>query len=164
MEPKWRSGRFWSAVLVAVAAAAAVAADRGLRPEAAAAAAEAVEAEEVGLSDYMLKVVDFLWQSDGSSYEHVWPVKMPPLHSNLFDVCAFFLLWPLCFVAIDSLKMFVTSLKDMKFGWKIVVGSIIGFLGSAFGSVGGVGGGGIYVPMLTLIIGFDAKSSTAISK
>ncbi|CAL9080672.1 unnamed protein product [Musa textilis] len=74
----------------------------------------------------MLKVVDFLWQSDGSSYQHVWP--------------------------------------DMKFGWEIVVGSIIGFLGSAFGSVGGVGGGGIYVPMLTLIIGFDAKSSTAISK
>lgn len=52
----------------------------------------------------------------------------------------------------------------MKFGWEIVVGSLIGFLGSAFGSVGGVGGGGIYVPMLTLIIGFDAKSSTAISK
>ncbi|THU45269.1 hypothetical protein C4D60_Mb02t16050 [Musa balbisiana] len=124
MEPKWRSGRLWSAVLVAVAAAAAVAADRGLRPEAV--AAEAVEAEEVGLSDYLLKVVDFLWQSDGSSYQHVWP--------------------------------------DMKFGWEIVVGSIIGFLGSAFGSVGGVGGGGIYVPMLTLIIGFDAKSSTAISK
>jgi uncharacterized membrane protein YfcA len=32
------------------------------------------------------------------------------------------------------------------------------------GSVGGVGGGGIFVPMLTLIIGFDPKSSTAISK
>ncbi|XP_020097854.1 uncharacterized protein LOC109716716 [Ananas comosus] len=52
----------------------------------------------------------------------------------------------------------------MKFGWKIVVGSIIGFFGAAFGSVGGVGGGGIFVPMLTLIIGFDPKSSTAISK
>ncbi|KAF3328716.1 DNA-directed RNA polymerase isoform 2 [Carex littledalei] len=52
----------------------------------------------------------------------------------------------------------------MRFGWKIVVGSIIGFFGAAFGSVGGVGGGGIYVPMLTLIIGFDPKSSTAISK
>uniref|UniRef100_A0A7N0TT71 Sulfite exporter TauE/SafE family protein n=1 Tax=Kalanchoe fedtschenkoi TaxID=63787 RepID=A0A7N0TT71_KALFE len=52
----------------------------------------------------------------------------------------------------------------MKFGWKIVVGTVIGFFGSAFGSVGGVGGGGIFVPMLTLIIGFDAKSSTAISK
>ncbi|KAA8540410.1 hypothetical protein F0562_024671 [Nyssa sinensis] len=53
---------------------------------------------------------------------------------------------------------------EMKFGWRIVVGAIIGFFGAAFGSVGGVGGGGIFVPMLTLIIGFDAKSSTAISK
>ncbi|KAL5729230.1 hypothetical protein ACHQM5_002206 [Ranunculus cassubicifolius] len=53
---------------------------------------------------------------------------------------------------------------EMKFGWKIIVGSFIGFCGAAFGSVGGVGGGGIFVPMLTLIIGFDAKSSTAISK
>ncbi|KAA3474368.1 DNA-directed RNA polymerase isoform 2 [Gossypium australe] len=53
---------------------------------------------------------------------------------------------------------------EMKFGWKIVVGSIVGFLGAALGSVGGVGGGGIFVPMLSLIIGFDPKSSTAISK
>ncbi|XP_050231333.1 sulfite exporter TauE/SafE family protein 3-like [Mercurialis annua] len=52
----------------------------------------------------------------------------------------------------------------MKIGWKIVVGAIIGFLGAAFGSAGGIGGGGIYVPMLTLIIGFDAKSSIALSK
>ncbi|XP_052209783.1 sulfite exporter TauE/SafE family protein 3 [Diospyros lotus] len=53
---------------------------------------------------------------------------------------------------------------EMKFGWKIVVGTIIGFFGAAFGSVGGVGGGGIFVPMLKLIIGFDAKSATAMSK
>lgn len=52
----------------------------------------------------------------------------------------------------------------MEFHWKLVVGSIIGFLGAALGSVGGVGGGGIFVPMLALIIGFDSKSSTAISK
>nr|KYP76872.1 hypothetical protein KK1_021134 [Cajanus cajan] len=55
-------------------------------------------------------------------------------------------------------------MQSMKFGWRIIVGSIVGFLGSAFGTVGGVGGGGIFVPMLTLIIGFDAKSATAISK
>ncbi|KAH9609025.1 hypothetical protein KSS87_004033 [Heliosperma pusillum] len=42
---------------------------------------------------------------------------------------------------------------DMEFGWRIVVGSLVGFLGAALGSVGGVGGGGIFVPMLTLIIG-----------
>ncbi|XP_024022547.1 sulfite exporter TauE/SafE family protein 3 [Morus notabilis] len=53
---------------------------------------------------------------------------------------------------------------EMKFGWRIIVGGIIGFLGAAFGSVGGVGGGGIFVPMLTLVMGFDEKSSTAISK
>ncbi|CAI9772342.1 unnamed protein product [Fraxinus pennsylvanica] len=53
---------------------------------------------------------------------------------------------------------------DLEFGWKTIVGSIIGFCGAAFGSVGGVGGGGIFVPMLTLIIGFDPKSATAISK
>ena len=52
----------------------------------------------------------------------------------------------------------------MKFGWKIIVGTLIGILGGAFGSVGGVGGGGFFVPMLILIIGFDAKSATAISK
>ncbi|GLT76193.1 hypothetical protein SLA2020_478670 [Shorea laevis] len=53
---------------------------------------------------------------------------------------------------------------EMRFGWRIIVGTIIGFFGAAFGTVGGVGGGGIFVPMLRLIIGFDAKSSTAISK
>ncbi|CAL1373488.1 unnamed protein product [Linum trigynum] len=53
---------------------------------------------------------------------------------------------------------------ELAFGWRVVAGTAIGFLGAAFGSVGGVGGGGIFVPMLTLIIGFDPKSSTAISK
>ncbi|RZC75503.1 hypothetical protein C5167_050988 [Papaver somniferum] len=53
---------------------------------------------------------------------------------------------------------------DMEFGWRIVVGSTIGFLGAAFGSVGGVGGGGIFVPMFTLVVGFDAKSAAPISK
>lgn len=53
---------------------------------------------------------------------------------------------------------------EMKFSWQIVVGTVIGFFAAALGSVGGVGGGGIFVSMLTLIIGFDPKSSTAISK
>ncbi|OVA18691.1 Transmembrane protein TauE like [Macleaya cordata] len=53
---------------------------------------------------------------------------------------------------------------EMELSWRMVVGTIIGFIGAALGSVGGVGGGGIFVPMLTLIIGFDPKSSTAISK
>lgn len=53
---------------------------------------------------------------------------------------------------------------EMEFDWRIIVGTVIGFLAAALGSVGGVGGGGIFVPMLTLIIGFDPKTSTAVSK
>lgn len=75
---------------------------------------------------YFVKLTNYLFQTDGSGYHHVWP--------------------------------------EMELGWKIIIGSFIGFCGAAFGSVGGVGGGGIFVPMLTLIIGFDPKSATAISK
>lgn len=80
-------------------------------------------------------------------------------HINQFFV-SFFDSDLLCFFLIN----YVFVKQDMEFGWRIVVGSFIGFLGAALGSVGGVGGGGIFVPMLTLIIGFDPKSSTAISK
>ncbi|KAL8263325.1 hypothetical protein R6Q59_024674 [Mikania micrantha] len=53
---------------------------------------------------------------------------------------------------------------ELEFNWRILLATLIGFLGSAFGTVGGVGGGGIFVPMLTLIVGFDTKSAAALSK
>ncbi|KAG2241401.1 hypothetical protein Bca52824_096615 [Brassica carinata] len=53
---------------------------------------------------------------------------------------------------------------EYEFNWQIVLGTLVGFFGAAFGSVGGVGGGGIFVPMLSLILGFDPKSATALSK
>ncbi|KAK8666157.1 hypothetical protein V6N13_006309 [Hibiscus sabdariffa] len=53
---------------------------------------------------------------------------------------------------------------ELEFNWRLVLATVIGFLGSACGTVGGVGGGGIFVPMLTLIVGFDTKSAAAISK
>ncbi|KAG0462463.1 hypothetical protein HPP92_020939 [Vanilla planifolia] len=48
--------------------------------------------------------------------------------------------------------------------WQIALATVIGFFGSAFGTVGGVGGGGLFVPMLNLIVGFDTKSAAALSK
>lgn len=57
-----------------------------------------------------------------------------------------------------------SCVQKLKFSWRIVLATIIGFVGSACGTVGGVGGGGIFVPMLTLIVGFDTKSAAAISK
>ncbi|XP_027349174.1 sulfite exporter TauE/SafE family protein 4-like [Abrus precatorius] len=53
---------------------------------------------------------------------------------------------------------------ELEVSWRLALATAIGFLGSAFGTVGGVGGGGIFVPMLTLIIGFDTKSAAALSK
>ncbi|XP_066368888.1 sulfite exporter TauE/SafE family protein 4-like isoform X2 [Miscanthus floridulus] len=53
---------------------------------------------------------------------------------------------------------------DLVFNWRVVVATVVGFLGSAFGTVGGVGGGGIFVPMLNLVVGFDTKSAAALSK
>uniref|UniRef100_A0ACD6A4I5 Uncharacterized protein n=1 Tax=Avena sativa TaxID=4498 RepID=A0ACD6A4I5_AVESA len=53
---------------------------------------------------------------------------------------------------------------DLEFNWRLVVATIVGFLGSAFGTVGGVGGGGIFVPLLNLVLGFDTKSAAALSK
>ncbi|CAL9079604.1 unnamed protein product [Musa textilis] len=53
---------------------------------------------------------------------------------------------------------------ELTVNWRSAVATVIGFLGSAFGTVGGVGGGGIFVPMLTLVVGFDAKSAAALSK
>jgi uncharacterized membrane protein YfcA len=59
-----------------------------------------------------------------------------------------------------------TSLRfqDLEFNWRLVVATVVGFLGSAFGTVGGVGGGGIFVPLLNLVLGFDTKSAAALSK
>ncbi|XP_073223403.1 sulfite exporter TauE/SafE family protein 4-like [Cicer arietinum] len=54
--------------------------------------------------------------------------------------------------------------KELKPSWKLVLATVISFLGSACGTVGGVGGGGIFVPMLNLILGFDTKSAAALSK
>ncbi|GAV91100.1 TauE domain-containing protein [Cephalotus follicularis] len=99
-----------------------VSAERGLKHE----ATRFHNETEESVSNYLFKAVNFLWQSDQTGYQHVWP--------------------------------------ELKFGWQIVLGTIVGFFGAAFGSVGGVGGGGIFVPMLSLIIGFDPKSATAISK
>lgn len=60
--------------------------------------------------------------------------------------------------------MVYLCVQDLELNWRVVVATVIGFLGSGFGTVGGVGGGGIFVPMLNLIVGFDTKSAAALSK
>lgn len=58
----------------------------------------------------------------------------------------------------------VNGEQKLEVNWRTAVATIVGFLGSAFGTVGGVGGGGIFVPLLNLVVGFDTKSAAALSK
>ncbi|KAI7733731.1 hypothetical protein M8C21_002951 [Ambrosia artemisiifolia] len=46
---------------------------------------------------------------------------------------------------------------EMEFGWKIIVGSFIGFCGAAFGSVGGVGGGGMIMGAAASTVYYNLK-------
>ncbi|KAF5741677.1 hypothetical protein HS088_TW10G00681 [Tripterygium wilfordii] len=135
---KWRvSSQIWKLLIgFVVLASAFVIADPGLRVGASAAVAVPVMEQEE--SSY--------GKTEGADYGHVRRILNGLWQKGQGQV-VYTHVWP-----------------EMEFGWRIVVGTIVGFLGAAFGSVGGVGGGGIFVPMLTLIIGFDAKSSIAISK
>ncbi|MCO5575000.1 hypothetical protein L7F22_028797 [Adiantum nelumboides] len=47
--------------------------------------------------------------------------------------------------------------------WRIVGGLLCGSLATALSSAGGIGGGGLYVPIFNLILGFDSKTSAALS-
>ncbi|KAF9591722.1 hypothetical protein IFM89_006068 [Coptis chinensis] len=67
-------------------------------------------------------------------------------------------------VHINGLSETIKVWPDLEFNWRSILATLIGFFGSAFGTVGGVGGGGIFVPMLNLIVGFDTKSAAALSK
>ncbi|CAI5531428.1 unnamed protein product [Closterium sp. Naga37s-1] len=50
------------------------------------------------------------------------------------------------------------------FGPRFVLASLISLVGAALANAGGVGGGGLFVPMFNLLLGYDAKTSTALSK
>lgn len=74
----WRRGAEWvwlrsaaMAGLTFLLASALVSAERTLMRD----ASPSSESEET-VSDYLVKVLNFLWQPDKSSYEHVWPVSV----------------------------------------------------------------------------------------
>ncbi|CAM6127273.1 unnamed protein product [Calypogeia fissa] len=52
---------------------------------------------------------------------------------------------------------------ELKFGWRTVTALILGGIGAAMSSAGGIGGGGLFVPLFNLLLEFDAKTSAALS-
>lgn len=105
------------------------------------------------LSGFSVAVLSVFFFTDPNG-NHTYPP------SNLSSLNTTLLQYPFPSVSSSSEKVW----PELKFSWRIVLATVIGFLGSAFGTVGGVGGGGIFVPMLTLIVGFDTKSAAALSK
>eukprot|EP00850_Spirogloea_muscicola_P010048 SM000058S18478 [mRNA] locus=s58:105419:109295:+ [translate_table: standard] len=50
------------------------------------------------------------------------------------------------------------------FDGRIAIATGLAFVGAALANAGGVGGGGLFVPMFNLLLNFDAKTSAALSK
>ncbi|KAH0697230.1 hypothetical protein KY289_014712 [Solanum tuberosum] len=51
----------------------------------------------------------------------------------------------------------------LKFGVSTVAAGVLCFLASSISSAGGIGGGGLYVPILTIIAGVDLKTASSFS-
>eukprot|EP00271_Cylindrocystis_brebissonii_P002704 TRINITY_DN13493_c0_g1_i1.p1 TRINITY_DN13493_c0_g1~~TRINITY_DN13493_c0_g1_i1.p1 ORF type:complete len:593 (-),score=83.23 TRINITY_DN13493_c0_g1_i1:350-2128(-) len=52
----------------------------------------------------------------------------------------------------------------LEFSWKVVLATVMAFIGAGLANAGGIGGGPLFVPLFNLLLGFDAKTSTALSK
>lgn len=51
----------------------------------------------------------------------------------------------------------------LEVNWRVALAVVLGTLGGSLCSAGGVGGGGLFIPLFNLLIGFDAKSAAALS-
>ena len=47
--------------------------------------------------------------------------------------------------------------------WRLVLAVVLGSVGASLCSAGGVGGGGLFIPLFNLLLGFDARSAAALS-
>lgn len=51
----------------------------------------------------------------------------------------------------------------LELNWRLVLAVLLGSVGASLCSAGGVGGGGLFIPLFNLLLGFDAKSAAALS-
>lgn len=52
---------------------------------------------------------------------------------------------------------------ELRPGWQVISAVILLFLGASICSAGGIGGGGLFIPIFNLLLRFDAKTSAALS-
>jgi hypothetical protein len=51
----------------------------------------------------------------------------------------------------------------LQLNWQLVVAIVLGAVGASLCSAGGVGGGGLFIPIFNLLLGFDVKAAAALS-
>lgn len=51
----------------------------------------------------------------------------------------------------------------LELSWRLVLAVVLGSVGASLCSAGGVGGGGLFIPLFNILLGFDAKSAAALS-
>lgn len=51
----------------------------------------------------------------------------------------------------------------LELSWRLAAAVVCGAVGASLCSAGGVGGGGLFIPLFNLLLGFDAKSAAALS-
>lgn len=57
----------------------------------------------------------------------------------------------------------VVNWPKLELDWQLVVAIVLGAVGASLCSAGGVGGGGLFIPIFNLLLGFDVKSAAALS-
>ncbi|CAI5996073.1 unnamed protein product [Closterium sp. NIES-64] len=85
-------------------------------------------------------------------------------HAGLFGRFHSFLASPAPVVFHPQVVLAAPIPRPFVFGPRVVLAALISLVGAALANAGGVGGGGLFVPMFNLLLGYDAKTSTALSK
>lgn len=52
---------------------------------------------------------------------------------------------------------------QLQLGWQVISAVVLVFLSASICSAGGIGGGGLFIPIFNLLLRFDAKTSAALS-
>ena len=59
--------------------------------------------------------------------------------------------------------LFQTQEQTMKLASPLVLSGIFCFIAASISSAGGIGGGGLFIPILTIVAGLDLKTASAFS-
>ena len=61
----------------------------------------------------------------------------------------------------DDIKQ--SEWPELRPGWRVLSATVLLILGASVCSAGGIGGGGLFIPIFNLLLQFDAKTSAALS-